>query len=843
MRLLYLLLFVGWATGSTAQMPAVKFHELDSTLQFLHQTSRFNGVVLYAEKGKIVYQKTLGVSAPDPKAHPLNLHDAFNLASVSKQFVSYSVLLLVHQQKLQLSDPVQQYLAGFPYPKITIRHLLTHTSGLPEYFDLFTRYRMPLDTLDNSGLLKLLQNHPEPLQFVPGSRFTYCNTNYALLVSLIEQISQQSFADFFQQQIALPAGLEESFVWTISRNKTYHNRVIGFENRNDSLITNDLTVLDNVVGDGNIYASAADLLKWDQFLLRKGRKLNPMVDSSMHTAYLTQGTATSYGMGWMPLPSDSLQIFHTGGWTGFRNLFWRDLRQQRTLIMLSSGTNEYPIRLCQQLMRSKPLAPIPATTLIQNIRLADGTGHALRPASVRISGNQIIGVGALKPYDQEKLIDGKGLILAPGFIDTHSHLAGSLERYPEALAALNQGVTTIISGQDGDSDPVDSLMVWLKQRPAAINVATYTGHTSLRERVMGVPNLSRPATEEEIGKMKQLLWNDLQKGSLGFSTGLEYEGAFYSNRHEVIELAKSTAKSGGRYISHIRSEDIQMKDAVEEIIEIGREANIPVQLSHIKIALKDDWYTAPELIARLQTARSEGIQITADCYPYEFWNSTIRVLFPRKDFHSLSGAQYACDHLFDPEGSVMVRFAPNPEYKGKTVGAIARSRNETAAQTLLYLVAAAEQFEKDHPDATGIETIMGKSMVDEDIASLLSWPYTNLCSDGANGGHPRGYGSFTRVLHHFVKEKHTLTWEEAIFKMTGLAAAQTGIRNRGLIAPGYFADLVLIDPETVKDQATIENPRALSDGIEAVWVNGVLVYQEKKATGNYPGQFIQRNQQ
>ena len=167
--------------------------------------------------------------------------------------------------------------------------------------------------------------------------------------------------------------------------------------------------------------------------------------------------------------------------------------------------------------------------------------------------------------------------------------------------------------------------------------------------------------------MKKLLQEDLAKGSLGLSTGLEYEGAFYSNRHEVIELAKVAAASKKRYISHIRSEDISLADALSEIIQIGREANLPVQISHFKIALKDDWGKAPQWIANLQKAREEGINITADVYPYDFWNSTLRVLFPKKDFNSMAGAQYAVDHLFDPEGSVMVRFAPDSTYKGKTV--------------------------------------------------------------------------------------------------------------------------------------------------------------------------------
>jgi N-acyl-D-amino-acid deacylase len=283
-----------------------------------------------------------------------------------------------------------------------------------------------------------------------------------------------------------------------------------------------------------------------------------------------------------------------------------------------------------------------------------------------------------------------------------------------------------------------------------------------------------------------------------------------------------------------------MNDAIEEIIQIGKEAKLPVQISHIKIALKDDWGTASSLLSTLQKARAEGIDITADCYPYDFWNSTLRVLFPKKDFTSLPGAAYATEHLFDPEGSVLVRFKPDTAYKGKTVAAIAKLRNETAAQTLLYLVAAAAEYEKQHPDEGGIETIMGKSMTEDDLIPLLAWTHTNICSDGANGGHPRGYGSFTRILSRYVKEKKIMSWETAINKMTGLAAEHVGITNRGIVAAGYFADLVLIDPETVKDNASIQNPKALSDGILKVWVNGVLVYSDKNSLQKFPGEFISR---
>ncbi|MEO6539229.1 MAG: amidohydrolase family protein, partial [Ferruginibacter sp.] len=306
------------------------------------------------------------------------------------------------------------------------------------------------------------------------------------------------------------------------------------------------------------------------------------------------------------------------------------------------------------------------------------------------------------------------------------------------------------------------------------------------------------------------------------------------------ELAKVAAQENARYISHIRSEDINMNDAIDEIINIGRQAKLPVQISHIKIALKDEWGTAPGLLAQLQNARAQGIDITADCYPYDFWNSTLRVLFPNKDFTSLQAAKYATDHLFDPMGSVLVRYVPDSNYEGKTVAAIAQMRKETAAQTLLYLVATASAYSSLHAGTGGVEAIMGKSMAEADLSSFIAWPHTNICSDGANGGHPRGYGSFTRILAKYVNEKKLLSWEQAINKMTGLAAEHTGIKNRGIIAPGFFADLVLIDPATIKDNADIKNPVALSDGILKVWVNGVLVYKNKISQQKYPGLFIER---
>jgi N-acyl-D-amino-acid deacylase len=837
MRKIGLLFFMLMTAGAIVAQP-ITIKQLDESLTNLYKTNRFNGTILYAEKGKIVYKKAFGVT--DFRTNqPLQTASSFNLASVTKQFICMGIMQLKEKGLLQFDDDCKKYIPELPYNNITIRNLMTHTSGIPEYFDVFQKYKTLLDTLTNEKLITLFATAKPDLDFATGTKWNYCNTNYALLVSIIERITKQPLAIFTKKNITGPLGLANTYVYHVLMPAVPANHVYGFEETGVQRKLNDLTPFDGVTGDGNIYSSVEDLYKWEQSLNTEKLIKKATMAQALQPVTLKDGSTYPYGFGWGIVKDKEQQYWHTGGWAGFINLIYRDVKNNRTIIILSSGNNGWANRIARNFFEGSSVE-VPATTLITNVQLIDGTGLPARNESVRLEGKKIIATGKLQPFEGEAVVDGEGKILAPGFIDSHSHLDGSLVKYPQALAALNQGITTIIAGQDGGSDPVDTIKAQLQKTPVSVNIATYTGHASIRAKIMGLENLNRTATKEELEKIKQLLKDDLQKGSLGLSTGLEYEEAFYSNRDEVIELAKVTAAEKGKYISHIRSEDVNMAEAIDEIINIGREAKLPVQISHIKIALKDDWGTAPQLLAALQAARVQGIDITADCYPYDFWNSTVRVLFPKKDFTSLQSATYATEHLFDPNGSVMVRFAPDSNYKGKTVAAIAAMRKETPAQTLLYLVAAASAYEKQYPDAGGVEAIMGKSMSETDLADFLAWPYTNICSDGGNGGHPRGYGSFTRVLNYYVKEKKITSWEEAIHKMTALTAAHTGISNRGIIAPGYFADLVLIDPLMVKDNASIQDSKALSDGILKVWVNGVLVYKDKTAQQKFPGEFITR---
>jgi N-acyl-D-amino-acid deacylase len=489
--------------------------------------------------------------------------------------------------------------------------------------------------------------------------------------------------------------------------------------------------------------------------------------------------------------------------------------------------------------RPSPAPTSAATTLITNARIIDGSGDAARPGSVRIAGDRISEVGTLQARAGERLIDAGGLVLAPGFIDTHSHHDRGLFDMRDAIAAVSQGITTIVVGQDGGSHlPLADFLARLEREPAAVNVASYSGHGSIREQVMG-EDFKRTATAQEIERMRELLRADMQAGALGLSTGLEYDPGIYSAPQEVIELARVASSVGGRYISHVRSEDRQFWQAIDEIIAIGRDARIPVQVSHIKLAMRSQWGRADSLVRVLDGARASGVDITADIYPYTYWQSTLTVLFPERDFENRATAAFVLREISAPDGLLLARFDPDTTYVGRTVAQIAAARGTDPPATLMALIRESRAMEKTTGNSA--ESVIGTSMDERDIERLLAWPFANVCSDGGLAGrHPRGFGAFTRVLGEYVRERRVLSLEEAIRKMTSLSARNAGIVERGRIAPGYFADLVLFDAATVRDMATPEEPQARSVGIRSVWVNGELVYDANAPTGRHPGRVLRR---
>jgi len=437
------------------------------------------------------------------------------------------------------------------------------------------------------------------------------------------------------------------------------------------------------------------------------------------------------------------------------------------------------------------------------------------------------------------VIDAHGLTLAPGFIDTHSHADDDLFEHPEALAVVSQGITTIIGGQDGGSPiPLARYLDSLQKSPGAVNVGMYVGHGSIRDSVMG-EDFKRVATPAEVDRMKAMLASEMQAGAIGLSSGLEYDPGIYSDPSEVIALAKVAASFGGRYISHIRSEDYAFWKAIDEIITIGREAKLPVQISHTKLAMRDLWGHADSLVRILDAARKSGVDITADVYPYLYWHSTLTVLFPKRDFENRTSAEFALTQTSTPGGLLLGHYEPNPSYAGKTVAEISKLRGTDSITALIDLIRDSEAMRKRTGHSS--ESVIGTSMVEPDVELIMKWPYTNLSTDGSlDGPHPRGYGAFPRFLGRYVRERKVMPLEEAVHRMTSLAAEHMGIKDRGRITPGMFADLVLFDPATVIDRATPQEPHLVSVGIARVWVNGAEVFADGKTTAARPGKVIRR---
>ena len=461
--------------------------QLDSAFTYLYEHALFNGVVLLAENGKVVYQKNYGITdISNPQ--PLQVSSAFNLASISKQFIGAMICLLQEDGKLDVDDKVQKHLPAFPYSDISIRQMLNHTSGLPEYFDLFIMHTGALDTIDNEAVLQLLSEKKPPLDFEPGDKWQYSNTGYVLLGLIIEKCSGQPVADYLHEKVTKPLGLKNTYAFHLKMKTSPENRVYGFRREDGKNKPDDLMRFDGIVGDGGIYSSAEDLLKWTKALYEGKLLKASSLDEMLKPAPLNDGTTFPYGFG-IAFNDCTSCAKHTGGWVGFLNLLWTERSSNRTLVVLSNGGSAAGIRAGQQFMKGEKIQ-LPQTQLITNIQLADGTGSPVRKTSVRMLDERIWEMGNLTPFKGETVFDGKGQTLAPGFIDTHSHHLRGLDEDPTLLPALSQGITTIVTGQDGSSEPMDSLEAAIRKQPATINIASYTGHTTLRLEAMGLASFA-----------------------------------------------------------------------------------------------------------------------------------------------------------------------------------------------------------------------------------------------------------------------------------------------------------------------------------------------------------------
>lgn len=488
-------------------------------------------------------------------------------------------------------------------------------------------------------------------------------------------------------------------------------------------------------------------------------------------------------------------------------------------------------------------APQP-TLVITNARLADGSGGPIVPGrTVVVARDTILAIedaASFSPPAGTRVLDAKGLVLAPGFIDLHSHADSGLLAHPDASSQVLQGITTALGGQDGGClCPLAEAFSKLERSGIALNLASTVGFGWLREQAMGEDN-RRPARPAEVETMKALLDAELRAGGFGLSSGLEYEPDSFATTDEIVEVASVVRRHGGFYASHVRDEGKRVIESYRELLEVARRAGIPGHFSHMKLGSRSSWGRMPEYRELVKQAdAASGPRITGDCYPYDFWHSTLRVLVLSRRYDDPAEVRRGVDDNGGPENILIARYAPNPAYAGRSLAEIAKELGKDPYALYMELVRETEAKNRKPEWGDNVESILGVSMREQDIRDFYRDPRVAVSSDGAIGGkHPRGAGSFPRFLGRYVREAKLLSLGEGVRRMTSLPASVLGLRDRGRVAPGMKADLVVFDPETVIDRSTVQDPQAPPAGIPYVAVNGELVVDDGRVTAARPGRVL-----
>lgn len=499
-----------------------------------------------------------------------------------------------------------------------------------------------------------------------------------------------------------------------------------------------------------------------------------------------------------------------------------------------------------------------ADVIIKNGKIIDGTGNSWFYGDVAVKEGKIVSIGKLSGWKAGKIIDATGLIVAPGFIDVHTHIEDDEVRNPFATNFIYDGVTTVITGNCGASNvDLKRYFKYLDSLRLSVNVASLIGHNDVRKEVMGRSN--RVPTESELKKMELIVEQAMKDGAVGLSTGLIYIPGTYSRTDEIIRLAKITSKYNGVYATHMRDEGDSVVQAIEEAIRIGKEAKLPVEISHFKISGQNNWGKSKVTVPMILKARKEGLDVTIDQYPYTASSTGLSTLLPD-------------DILADGQDSIVARLS-RPEIRKRTIDHLLQRLKKRKLKHFSYAVVAYHRADttlngksieeinrlkgrkrKAKEEAlTIIELIEkgGASMVlhgmsEDDVKFIMKYPFNMFASDASirvwqqGTPHPRGYGTNSRVLGKYVREEKVISLEEAIRRMTSLPAQKFGLNNRGLLKEGFAADIVVFDEKTVADLSTFEKPHQYSTGFKYVLVNGSITLEASKHNGRRNGAILVR---
>ena len=524
--------------------------------------------------------------------------------------------------------------------------------------------------------------------------------------------------------------------------------------------------------------------------------------------------------------------------------------------------------------------------LIRNGRIIDGTGSPWYAGDVGIRGGRIAAIGTLSGAARQT-VDAAGMVVAPGFIDMLGQSEMSILVDPRLPSKIFQGITTEITGEGGSAGPLDDSIIaadrsgyehygitpdWrtlgeyfarLEKQGVGINLASFVGATQVRRMVLG--DGDRTPTPAELERMRTLVREAMREGAVGVSTALQYPPAPYARTDELVALAAEAAKLGGLYATHMRSEGDRIDAALDETFRIGREAGIPVEIWHLKVAGKHNWGRMPHVIARIDSARRAGIDVAADTYAYPAWFNSMSAFVP--PWAHDGGTARLLERLKDPAtrrrirremltpstawdnewqeipgpSAVIIGVVQNPaleQYMGKTLAQVAALRHTDAIETLLDLLV----------EDAGYTYVAVFGMSEPDVALALRQPWVSIDNDsqgtapdgllGKEHPHPRAYGTFPRILRKYVREERRLTLEDAVRKFSSLPAQRMRLGDRGVLKVGMWADVVVFDPDSVRDRATFARPNQLSEGMRWVLVNGIPVIADGQATGALPGQVL-----